>query len=323
MDPSFAGKPIFVDHVDKVDPKLDNLKDEADGWVIESFFNAADGKHWVKFIMVSEAGEIAVKRGMKLSNAYRPTTFKEGGLWNGVSYAREITSGEYEHLAIVNNPRYEESVIMTPEQFKEYNEKNILELKKLSNSKEKGMSMKFNFFKRTKVENAIDPELQVVLPKSGKEKTISQIINDADDKEMDMNSGLADMSHKVKMHDGSYMNVGDLMEKHKALCDELEAMKKPKEDSMEEESELKVEKAPVDSESDVKKDASDDMAKEDKDKSALTPADPDKEMKDAKKKNAIEKADKLRNAHLTAVQNAPRRVLELNSDRVARGKARY
>ena len=118
MNPSFAGKPVFVDHVDEVDPNVDKLRSEADGWVIESFYNPADGKTWAKFIVVSDRGFRAIKNGFRLSNAYIPTSYGEAGMWNGVEYQKEILAGEYEHLAIVQNPRYEESVILTPENLK-------------------------------------------------------------------------------------------------------------------------------------------------------------------------------------------------------------
>ena len=263
MDPTFAGKPIFVEHVDEVDPDLDQLRSEADGWVIESFFNAADGKHWVKFIVVSELGERAIRNGMRLSNAYipNPQTFKPGGLWNGVPYEKEITDAQYEHLAIVKNPRYEESIILTPEEFKKYNEEKVMELKKLSNSKKgEPLKMKLNFFKRSKIEQAIDPETCVILPQSGKSISIAKLVNDADermkkdgyeskedpamDKKADSEddkSGesakhhtMADMNHMVKMHDGSYMKIKDMMNKHQAMCDELEDLKGTKKDSKEE-----------------------------------------------------------------------------------------
>lgn len=319
MDPSFAGRPIFVEHVEEVEQSLDKLRGEADGWVMESFYNAADGKHWVKFIVVSERGERAVQSGMRLSNAYIPKSFGQGGLWNGVSYTKEITGGEYEHLAIVTNPRYEESVIMNPDEFKSYNEQKQLELKKLSNSKREGESkMKLNFFKRSKVENAIDPDTCVVLPKSGKEKTLTQIVNDAD--EMAMMDGMADVAGKVKLHDGSMCNVGELVEKHKAMCDELEGLKGKKEDEMEKEEDVEVKASPVDVEGD-KKNADEEAAEMAKKKEA-------DEAKEAKKQNDLEakaaakaKADKVRNAHLS--EKTPPVAVELSMDRVARGKAFY
>lgn len=387
MDPSFAGRPVFVDHVDEVDSDLNKLRGEADGWVIESFYNSADGKHWVKFIVVTEKAERAVKAGFRLSNAYLPKGFKSGGVWNGVSYLKEVSDAEYEHLALVDNPRYDESVIMTPDKFKEYNEKNIQELKKLSNSKKKESTMKFSFFKRTKVENAIDPDLQVVLPKSGKTISITDLITNADEKmvkekepkeeeikkdsassddedgESSKHHVMADDNHMLKMHDGSYMKVKDAMGRMKQMNEEMEALKKKKEDSSEKELDLKVEESDVDAEGDLHNDEhEEEVEKEDhekemnddsmlehpekevhdasddssEDKSAKKKAlqlseHEDKEIEEAKKKNlkkkneqGLERAKRLRNAHLNALENSdPAPVVELSYDRVARGKERY
>jgi hypothetical protein len=406
MDPSFAGRPIFVEHVDDVEPDLDTLRTEADGWVIESFFNAADGKHWVKFIVVSDEAERAIQSGMRLSNAYIPKSFGNKGLWNGVPYEKEITSAEYEHLAIVENPRYEESVILTPEEFKHYNERNTAELKKLSNS-QKGefKKMKLNFFKRTKVNQPIDSDICVVLPRSGKTVSIAKLVNDADDKldlkseggfdadarkamaksrkdayepdsdpamdkKKDGDAGesakshtMADMNHMVKMHDGSYMKIKDMMSKHQAMCDEIEDLKGMKKDSKEEELDLEVKPKEVDAEGDLHNDPDsehdmdeheekvakveheeelkDDMEEnpeevvhddEDEDKGAKKKSlqlaeHEEKEIEEAKaknkKKNALEKANRLRNAHLKAVQTEPERNIELSEDMVARGRSRY
>lgn len=339
MDQSFTGKPIFVEHVDDVEQNLDELRKEVDGWVYESFYNSSDGKHWVKFIVVSERGKRAVKSGMKLSNAYVPKSFREGGLWNGVSYAKEITEAEYEHLAIVDNPRYEESVIMTSEEFKKYNERHEIELKRIANSK--GDSTMFKFFKKQRVENAIDPELLVTLPKSNKTRSVAQIINEADEKESDKNAGLADMSHKVKMADGSYCNVGELMDKYKAMNEEIEAFKKKKEDSAESELDVKAEETKVDVEGDKandddmdemenersedNKENADDEDEDSKKKALQLAEEKEKEVEDAKKKKnaAAAKAEKLRNANVRPLNSQVAPNLEMSIDRVNRGKARY
>lgn len=375
MDQSFQGCPIFVEHVDEVDPDLDQLRKEVDGWVLKSFYNETDGKHWVEFIICSERAEKAIKNGMRLSNAYIPKKFASGGLWNGVPYAKEITDAEYEHLAIVQNPRYEESVILTPEQFTKYNSDQIIELKRVANSKG-DQKMKFTFFKKSKVENAIDPDLQLVLPKSGRSISLQKLINDAYEKDQDgamdsnpMNDesskshSMANMDHMCKMHDGSYMKVKDVLSKHQAMCDEMDEMKKTKKDSPNKELDLKVEEDPVDSEGDlhnveheeevdqaekkeemhddmemdpekpVHDESEDDMPMQKKSKLKIEDEDDDqKEVKDAKKnikKNEINqaaarvKAERLRNAHLKVFENEEAEHLELNFERVQRGKARY
>lgn len=329
MGPTFAGKPIFVEHVDGVEENIDELRKEADGWVIESFYNAADGKHWAKFIITSSRGEKAIANGLRLSNAYFPVgTFGPGGQWNGIDYSKQILNGEYEHLAIVRHPRYEESVIMTPEQFKEYNDNHAVELKRLANSKdEKGKKMKLGFFKKTKVENAIEGDMSIVLPKSKREITVEQLVTEADERAVknEGNEGLADMSHKVKMHDGTHMNVGDLMAKHKAVCDELEAMKKPKEENEEEpESDLSMSDGGVDSESvpEMQNEEDDEDAVEKKKKMDADKKANEEKADKEKKANAKKKADTLKNAHLrNAVEEVA--VVEFSDTQVARGKAKY
>lgn len=196
MDKTFPGKPVFVRHVDEVN--LDRLQEDADGYVIESFYNEADGKHWCKFIIVSDRGHAAVRNGWGLSNAYVPQSYGPGGLWNGVEYQKEVLNGKFEHLAIVPDPRYE-AFILTPSQFKEHNENQLLELKKVANSSKRSSKM-FEFFKKTKVENADLSETVVKLPKSGKEVTLAQLINEADqdpaDEDKDKKPAKADKDGK-------------------------------------------------------------------------------------------------------------------------------
>lgn len=261
MDSTYAGKPLYVEHVDEVD--LDRVEAESAGYVVESFFNKLDGKHWAKFIVVSDAGHEAIRRGWKLSNSYVPQSFTQGGLWHGVQYAKEITNGEYEHLAIVPNPRYEESIIMTPEEFKRYNDEKKAELERVTNSKEKEKKqMGLKWFKKAKVENSIDVDMSVVLPKSGKEITVAKMVELADAAVAKKKNSLADPSDKVKMHDGNMCNVGELLDKHKALHDELEAMK-AKHDAAEKEGDVEVDEEAVDVEGDDKSKDNDDPSEAD------------------------------------------------------------
>lgn len=219
MDSTFVGKPVYVHHVDEVD--VDKIH-EADGFVTDSFYNECDGKHWVKFIVVSDNGHKAIQNGWRLSNAYIPKEFGVGGLWHGVEYAKEVTRGEYEHLAIVQNPRYEESKILTPEQFKNYKAEKQSELKRFQNSKGEGT---FMFWKKSKLENAADLENTVVtLPISKVDLTISQLVNEMDAiKNM---HGYANGEHMVKCGDEE-MSVNEMVSIYsKMKNDEKSAMEK-------------------------------------------------------------------------------------------------
>jgi hypothetical protein len=344
MGPSFAGRPVFVMHVDGVNGDVDELRKEADGWVVKSFFNEADGKHWVEFIAVTEKAEQAIKRGWKLSNCYVPKSFSKGGLWNGVAYAKEITGGEYEHLAIVPNPRYAESVILTPEKFKAYNEEKIQEVKRLSNAKEKS-AMKVSLFKREKVANSDELlAMGVMLPNSKADMTIEEMVKECDGRRVE---NAADDAMTVEV-DGEKITVGELKErfenaKKKANKDDPDEEGDPghgkvdmaskdkmnKDDDMDDDGKKENDDEEEDAEADKKK-------KNKKKKNAADPGDEDDgeeddEGEEARKANELavarakkvakEKADRVRNAEHN-VADEPAHV-ELSMNQVQRGKARY
>lgn len=338
MGPTFAGRPIFVQHIqDDVEPNIDELRKEADGWVVESFFNQADGKTWAKFILVTERAFDAIEQGWRLSNAYIPICTENAGTWNGVPYEREVVDGEFEHLAIVQNPRYEESVIMTPEQFKAYNEKHTVELKRLANSKDKGDKAmgKFNLFKRAKVENAADLEgVMVELPKSKKEISIANMIEEYD-KIMNMH-GYANGDHLVKVGDKDEMSVNDLVKKHLEMSNEMSEMKKSKEEEgVDNAGDEEDDESMDNDDADVREGAKDvgdrggdesvdnEEDGEDSEQKVTKKAKAENE-KEKKAKEAKEKALRLKNAHLrNATRDEATATLDLPSDRVARGKALY
>lgn len=137
MNSSFDGKPVYVRHVDRVD--MDNLREQADGYVVKSFYNEFDGAWWTEFLVVSDKGHEAIKKGWAVSNCYSPTEYGAGGTYHDIDYQKEVKNGEYEHLAIVPNPRYEESVIMTKDEYEKFKEAKKQEIEKLKNSKEKEM----------------------------------------------------------------------------------------------------------------------------------------------------------------------------------------
>lgn len=313
MDPSFAGKPVYVDHANDIDLK------EADGFVYDSFYNELDGKHWVRFVVVTERGLNAIRNGWKLSNAYVPDSFGPGGLHHGVEYSKEVVSGKYEHLAIVQRPRYEASRILTPAQFKAYNEAKEAEIKKLKTNS-KGEETVFDIFKKAKVENAQDfDSLMVKLPKSGKEFSFAALVN-AMDKIENMH-GYASDDHMVKVSDSEEMPVKELRDCYGKMKSELEDLKAPKK-----ENEVTGEDKTI--------------AKEDKEAAAKEKADEGKkknEEEEKKKKENEEKAEKEKAAEekkqndlrFEKLKNDMQREnrqsppISLGMDGAARGKARY
>ncbi len=319
MDSTFQGRPVFVMHVDGVEQDINELRKDADGWVVESFFNESDGKHWVKFITVSDRAESAIRDGMRLSNAYYHTQTGAGGLWNGVEYSKEITNGEYEHLAIVPNPRYEESVIMTPDQFKKYNDDKRDEVKRIANSKSKGDSLmaKFSWFKKEKVENAGSYEaLSVVLPESKKEVSIQDLISNADKMEKEKDKPKLVNAIDLVEVNGEPVTVQELVEAYKNMkdCNESDD-KKDKGEEGKKENEDEDDDEAMENEDD----AEEELKKEEK----------KEEKKENKKKNSQEKkvphpgASKLRNAERDAAAKKVQNNREPRFDGVERGKALF
>ena len=171
MNASFTGKPIYIQHQDV---PLSQMKERAVGYVVESFYLPEDGKQWLKMLITDDEAFDAIQNGWKVSNAYNVKDLGAGGVWHNIPYKREILDGEYEHLALVADPRYEEAVIMTPEDFRSYKEakKKELDAMSLDNSKKavikksvennKERKTMFQFFTKKKVENMDGVALQDV-----------------------------------------------------------------------------------------------------------------------------------------------------------------
>lgn len=300
MNKSFEGKPVFVGHADEVGPEI-----TPDGHVIRSFFNKVDGKTWCEFIVTSDKGMDAINAGWKLSNAYIIKQSAQGGRWHGIDFDKEVIEAEYDHLAIVDDPRYAESIIMTPEQFKEYCKNKELELESVQNSNnnkpKKGKSM-LNFFKKEKLENASDFDgVSVMLPKSKKEIEIARLINEADEEAMNEDQPQYAVAHEiVKINEDEEMTVEELINKYKNMCEEIENMKK----NEEKEEEKKEENEEEEKEKEKEENEDEEEKKE------------ENEDEEEKKENSNYK--KLMNAGSFSSE-----ILETSIDQVERGRIKY
>lgn len=311
MDQTYVGKPVFVGHVE--DYQLADIENQADGWVVRSFYNPADGKHWCEFLAVTDKAHQAIANGWRLSNSYLIQESGAGGVWHDVPYDQEVMMAEYDHMAIVDNPRYEESIILTPEDFKAYNQNKEAELLKVANSK--GDSIMF--FKKQKVDNAKDLEqMSVVLPKSKVEKTVIQIINEADEmEEKKKEKQYANEGHFVKVGENE-MTVKELVEKYNAISHE-EAKEvaeeiEEKAEELEEHEEMSIEEDEI--EAQLENEADEDKAEEKEMK---------KEEQNKKKKNSKENFEALKKAqnHATATEEVT--TFLSPAQQVALGKSLY
>ena len=238
MDKTFAGKPIYVNH-QKVD--LEKIQQEADGYVAESFYLPEDGCHWAKMIIVSDKGHEAIRKGWKVSNAYVPDEFGIGGEWHNIPYNREVMKAHYTHLALVDNPRYEEAEVMTPEDFKMYKEQKREQLKSLENAKTKGegKTMKWKLFKRTEVTNSDDLSKVMVELSNGSTVSIGEMVNsvekDLKEKE-EKNKCNEDILEKTVKVNGEDVTVADLVKEYESKCNKCNEDEEDKEEDEEKKS---------------------------------------------------------------------------------------
>lgn len=346
MNLTFKGLPVYVYHVDNVDySKIQ----EADGYVIESFYNKLDNWNWCKFIIVSDEGHAAVNKGWSVSNSYMPTKFGKGGEYHAIPYDKEVLDGYYTHLAIVPDPRYESAKIMTEEQYLDYCQKKQAELdktqavKELTNSNTNGgvKKMKFNFFKKVEVKNA--DELQdAFIEIDGKEVSIAEMataLQNAKKNEDDSKKkNDADMDAKVKVGDNE-MSVKELVSKYNKLKKNEDA--EDNEDDKDDKKNKKKNKKNEDEDDNCHNEDEDEDAEnedyskknedeEDNEEETEEEAKREKEEGEVKKdkknkakKNARSKNNyyEMMNAHLkdeTAVE-----VIETTSAMLARGHSKY
>lgn len=106
---SFVGRPVVVKHR-KVSPQT--MEGVAGGYITRVWFEPTDGWYWCEGIMTGDECKDLIRRGWSVSCSYHVTnTDERGGVYHNIRYRREITAFDGEHLAIVENPRYEGATI--------------------------------------------------------------------------------------------------------------------------------------------------------------------------------------------------------------------
>lgn len=310
MNASFEGKPIYIRHVDEVD--TDKMKEEAVGYVVKSFYNEFDGAWWVEIIADDEAQKY-IEKGWAVSNAYLPTELGSGGVYHDIDYDKEVKNGVYEHLAIVDNPRYEEAVIMTPEEFKDFNEGRKAELDKLKNSKENEM-----------LSEEDKKELLDSLKNSLSEIVKDTVKNALDEKHAEDKKNAEDEDHRQLIREIAAVSAkgesdfeGGLDEKVRTIIGLAEKLGYSKDEAKHnaEDEEDKKEEEKKDEESEDKKDNESD---EDSEKENKCNEDEDKEKEEKKENSKF--FNFLHNAKSASDKN---KSVDTMASGLARGRARY
>lgn len=107
----FIGCPVVINHQDVTDA---NAKDVSVGNIFSVWFDEKDGYYWCNGIITDKHAIELIDKGYSVSCQYTITEYSDnnsGALHNGNPYDKIIENGKPEHLAIVNNPRYEGAII--------------------------------------------------------------------------------------------------------------------------------------------------------------------------------------------------------------------
>lgn len=105
---TFKGCPVVINHKDNI------TESDKVGVVNNIWFSDKDGWYWCDGVLTDDKAVKLVESGYNVSCQYAITDYSnntEKKLHNGNPYDKEILNGLFEHLAIVDNPRYEGAYI--------------------------------------------------------------------------------------------------------------------------------------------------------------------------------------------------------------------
>lgn len=169
MAQSFVGKPVINRVHEDVTPST-VADGEADGIVTRVWLDDKSGWWMAEFLVWDVATQQNCESpAYSVSCAYEPTDVdSQGGEYHNIPYSEDILNGEYTHLAIVTNPRYERARIFV-------------------NSNGKGGSMSWKFWEKGGRKNAspLDP-LKTKVNVDGADVALQDLYEAAKDDEKPM-----------------------------------------------------------------------------------------------------------------------------------------
>ncbi len=102
---SMVGCPVIIDHKDVTDKNVDKLRV---GTISRVWFNEQDGWYYCEGILTDdEAIDLVKNQGWNVSCSYSFVSDDTQKTYHGKPIDMEFTDGEFLHLAIVEDPRYE------------------------------------------------------------------------------------------------------------------------------------------------------------------------------------------------------------------------
>jgi len=109
---TFVGRPlILTPRLNHKHVEPDTMERDASGYITKAYFDSSDGWFYVEGTVFADKAKDAINKVGLVSCAYKVTKTGNGGERNAIKYQEEILQFSGEHLAIVDNPRYEGATI--------------------------------------------------------------------------------------------------------------------------------------------------------------------------------------------------------------------
>lgn len=282
---SMVGCPVIIKHADVKDS---NVKDLSVGNISKVWFNDADGWFYCEGVLTDKDAVRLVEQGQSVSCGYHVLD-KDigGGIWHDIPYDAEILNGDFEHLAIVDNPRYRDAnILLNSSEVKDMNLKRLFGSK---SNEEKEIDME------NKCENASDctnsSDLRTILNsvKEGKVELTEELINSICDKEEKKDTESKDVDDKKDEEAEKSENTSDALEE-KAKADENKDTEEEKEENKGEEADEE------EKDNSCKNEAGTDETKADEKKAEEKSEKAEEKQEDVKNSSDFDKLETLKNS---------------------------
>lgn len=246
MAPSIQGVPVVLDHPEGkiTDQNVGDLP--VVGRVADMHYDEAN-EVWLAHFIVDDARAVQLlQNGYGVSTAWFGDKYAAGGTFNNCPYDSELLEGRYEHLAIVERPRYEMAVDPIFLNSKDgHNDQPEVNIK--TEPKKESVSMLGKLFRKVtqREEIMVNSNEDLFVEVDGVETPLKDVIAhvaelNRNEKEKEPEKKMVNGDDEVDV-DGEKMSVNELIEKYKASKPKANAEDEKKDEKKENETEDKKE----------------------------------------------------------------------------------
>lgn len=227
MRKSFIGKPVVnMEHSNLSPEELltftpEQIEDsEVAVGVVADSGKLDNGFDYVDFVVWDEETQKNIdERGFSVSNAYLPSEFGDGGEENAIPYDAELLDGEYLHLAIVPNPRYNKAKVYANQKPTKEGRMKLFKIGKKAEDVKKNQAPEDEKKKDEESAEELEMSNAYVEMENGEKVPLEEAMNAykaAKERENAESENVMNMEDEVELDTGEKVKVADLMKAYAA-----------------------------------------------------------------------------------------------------------